>query len=138
MRRTLLALAITAELVLGGRAYAHHSVAATYMVDKKMTIKGNVIEFMYANPHSYVKVEAPDDKGRMQTWAVEWGGVLQLSRDGVSRDSLKPGDHVIVSGSPGRNLGEHRIRVHKISRPSDGWKWVGAGTSNGQDTDSSY
>jgi Family of unknown function (DUF6152) len=138
VRRELLALAITAGLIPGGRAYAHHSVAATYMVDKKITIEGKVMEFMYANPHSFVKVEAPDDKGRMQTWAVEWGGVLQLNRDGVSRDSLKPGDHVIVNGSPGRNPGEHRIRVHKIIRPSDGWRWAGAAASDSQDTDSGY
>jgi hypothetical protein len=61
----------------------------------------------------------------MQTWAVEWGGGAQLSRDGVSRDTLKPGDHVIVSGNPGRNSEDHRIRMHSITRPSDGWKWVG-------------
>jgi hypothetical protein len=138
MRRELLALALTAGLILGGRANAHHSVAATYITDKKMTIEGNVIEFMYANPHSFVKVEALDDKGHVQNWAVEWGGVLRLSRDGVLRDSLKPGDHVIVSGNPGRNLAEHRIRVHKISRPSDDWRWVDAGAPNSQDTDSAY
>jgi len=37
----------------------------------------------------------------MQTWTVEWGGGAQLSRDGVSRDTLKAGDHVIVSAIPG-------------------------------------
>jgi hypothetical protein len=43
----------------------------------------------------------------------------------VTRDSLKPGDHVILTGSPGRDPPEHRIRLHKIVRPSDGWRWEG-------------
>jgi hypothetical protein len=125
MRRKLLILALAAGSILAAGAYAHHSFAATYVVDKEQKIEGKLIEFMYRNPHSFVKVEAPDDKGQMQTWAVEWGGGAQLSRDGVSRDTLKPGDHVIVSGNPGRNSEDHRIRMHSITRPSDGWKWVG-------------
>jgi thiamine monophosphate kinase len=48
-----------------------------------------------------------------------------LSRDGVSRDTLKAGDRVIVSGNPGRDASEHRLRLHSIVRPADGWKWVG-------------
>jgi len=126
MRRKLLAMAISVSLPLVGRAYAHHSVAATYMVEKQITIEGNVVEFLYGNPHSFVKVEASDYRGHKQDWAVEWLGVLQLSRVGVSRDSLRPGDHVIVSGNPCRNPGEHRIRMRRINRPSDGWKWASA------------
>jgi thiamine monophosphate kinase len=63
-------------------------------------------------------VEAPDDKGETQTWAVEWGAGGQLSRDGVTRESLKPGDHVIVKGNPGRNPDDHRVRMQSITRPA--------------------
>ena len=125
MGRKLLVLAFAAGSILAVGAYAHHSFAATYLVDKEIKIEGKLVEFMYRNPHSFVKVEAPDDKGQMQTWAVEWGGGAQLSRDGVSRDTLKTGDLVIISGNPGRDSAEHRIRMHSITRPSDGWKWVG-------------
>lgn len=124
MRNKLLLL-VFAGLTSAAGAYAHHSFAATYIVDKEIKVEGKLIEFLYRNPHSFVKVEAPDDKGQTQTWAVEWGGGAQLSRDGVSRDSLKPGDHVIVTGNPGRDPADHRIRMHSITRPSDGWKWVG-------------
>ena len=118
-------LILTAAFVWGSGAWAHHSFAATYVVDKEIKIEGKLIEFLYRNPHSFVKVEAPDDKGQMQTWAVEWGGGAQLSRDGVSRDTLKAGDHVVITGNPGRDPDEHRIRMHSITRPSDGWKWIG-------------
>jgi hypothetical protein len=125
VRCKLLIMGILAASVFGGRASAHHSFAATYQVDKETTIEGKLVEFLYRNPHSFVKVEAPDDKGQLQTWAVEWGGVAQLGRGGVSRETLKPGDHIIVTGNPGRDPADHRIRLHSITRPSDGWKWVG-------------
>jgi len=125
MKKKLLILAFAAGAVLAGRASAHHSFAATYIVDKEIKVEGKLTEFMYRNPHSFVKLEAPDDAGEMQTWTVEWGGGAQLSRDGVSRDTLKAGDHVIVSGNPGRDATEHRLRLHSIVGPSDGWKWVG-------------
>jgi hypothetical protein len=125
MKKKLLILAFAAGVVFAGRASAHHSFAATYIVDKEIKVEGKLTEFMYRNPHSFVKLEAPDDAGEMQTWTVEWGGGAQLSRDGVSRDTLKAGDHVIVTGNPGRDATEHRLRLHSIVRPSDGWKWVG-------------
>jgi multidrug efflux pump subunit AcrA (membrane-fusion protein) len=125
MRWKFLILAVCASAIWVGGASAHHSFAATYIVDKEIKVDGKLVEFMYRNPHSFVKVEAPDDAGQMQTWTVEWGGGAQLSRDGVSRDTLKAGDRVIVSGNPGRDASEHRLRLHSIVRPADGWKWVG-------------
>ena len=106
--------------------YAHHSFAATYLEGQTVKIEGNVVQFLFRNPHSFLHVEAPDDKGVMQTWAIEWGGGGQLGRQGVTRESLKPGDHVVIVGQPGRNPDDHRLRMVNITRPSDGWKWGGS------------
>jgi hypothetical protein len=127
MKRTFLVLFIVVAAPMSGtRAYAHHSFAATYFVDQEITVEGTLTQFMYRNPHSFVKVDVPDPKGGpTQTWSVEWGGGAQLTQEHVTRDTLKPGDHVVVSGNPGRDPSEHRIRLHKIVRPSDGWKWEG-------------
>jgi len=127
MKRTLFALVLVAGamVVSSGRAYAHHSFAATYFEDKTQKIEGNLVQFLYRNPHSFVHVEAPDEKGTMQRWAVEWGAGGQLGRQGVTRETLKPGDHVIIVGNPGRNPEDHRLRMVNITRPSDGWKWGG-------------
>lgn len=127
MKRTLLFLVVAAATMLSTQVnvFAHHSFAATYFEDQKITIQGKLVQFLYRNPHSFVHVEAPDDKGVMQTWAVEWGAGGQLSRDGVTRESLKPGDVVIITGNPGRNPDDHRIRMQSITRPSDGWGWKG-------------
>ena len=67
MKRTLLALVIVAAAVVSsGRAYAHHSFAATYFEDKTEKIQGKLVQFLFRNPHSFVQVEAEDEHGVMQ------------------------------------------------------------------------
>jgi hypothetical protein len=53
----------------------------------------------------------------------------ELSGQGVTRDSLKPGDHVVITGNPGRNPVDHRIRMRSLLRPSDGFGWGFEGES---------
>jgi len=120
MKRVLLFLiaAVASLFDTAGIVYAHHSFAATYFEDQTVTIDGKLVQFLYRNPHSFVHVEAPDDKGVVQTWAVEWGAGGQLGRDGVTRESLKPGDHVIITGNPGRTPEDHRVRMRSIRRPA--------------------
>jgi hypothetical protein len=123
--KRMLRLAVAGVLVAAIPAHAHHSFAATYFEDKVQKIEGNLVQFLYRNPHSFVHVEGPDEKGVVQRWAVEWGAGLQLNQQGVMRDTLRVGDHVIVEGNPGRNPQDHRLRMRSILRPSDGWKWSG-------------
>lgn len=126
MKRTLLALIITAGAIISvGRAYAHHSFAATYLEDKTQKVEGKVVQFLFRNPHSFVQVDARDEKGVMQRWSVEWGASGQLGRQGVTRDTLKVGEHVVIIGNPGRAAEDHRMHMVSITRPSDGWKWGG-------------
>ena len=105
------------------RAEAHHSFTATYLADKKVTIEGDVVQFQYRNPHAFLYLTAKDVKGDPQRWAIEWGGSGQLRGQNVSIDTVKPGDHVIVTGDPSRTPGELKLRMRTITRPSDGWKW---------------
>jgi len=106
-------------------ALAHHSFAATYFEDKVQKVEGDLVQFLYRNPHSFVHLEGKDENGVAQRWAIEWGAGLQLNQQGVMRDTLRVGDHVIVEGNPGRNPQDHRLRMRSILRPSDGWKWSG-------------
>jgi hypothetical protein len=124
-RKYVALLAAPLVLLLGPQVQAHHSFAATYFVDQEISIDGTLTQFMFRNPHSFVKVMAKDDKGQQQVWSIEWGGGAQLTQEHVTRDTLKNGDHVIVTGNPGRDPNEHRIRLHKIVRTSDGWTWEG-------------
>ena len=124
-------LAVTA-LAVGGRAYAHHSFAATYREKDSVTIEGELVQLDFRNPHSFVHVDVKDKDGTKVRYAVEWGGVGQLGQQGVTRDTLKVGDHVIISGAPGRNAADHRVRMVTLKRPSDGFNW---GQAAGQTVD---
>jgi Family of unknown function (DUF6152) len=121
-RAALLAVA-AAALITGMSASAHHSFTATYDENSEITIEGTLVQFMFRNPHAWVHVMAPDENGEMQRWGVEWGGAGQLSGQGVTRESLKAGDHVIITGNPGRNPIDHRLRMRSLLRPSDGFGW---------------
>jgi hypothetical protein len=125
MRKAAISAALMAMLLGGIPAAAHHSFAATYFENKTLTIQGKVVRFLYRNPHSFVQVEAKDDKGVMQKWAVEWGGSGQLSRVGVTAESLHPGDMVTVTGNPGRNTEDYRLRVLSIKCAATNFAWKG-------------
>jgi DNA/RNA endonuclease YhcR with UshA esterase domain len=106
-----------------GTANAHHSFAATYYEDKLVTIEGELVDFQYRNPHSFVHVIVTDKEGNMQRWAIEWGAVSQLNRQGVGRFTLKPGDKVVITGAPARS-GDDKLLMRKLVRPSDGFMWA--------------
>jgi hypothetical protein len=82
--RWSLVLPAAALTALAGVAAAHHSFTATYFEDRTTEIEGKLLQFMFRNPHSFVHVEAPDENGQMQRWAVEWGGAGQLAGQGVT------------------------------------------------------
>jgi hypothetical protein len=132
MKRLIVLLIAAASLLSGIKLYAHHSFAATYFEDKQDTIEGDLSQFLFRNPHSFVHVDGKDKDGKPVTWAVEWGGGGQLGRSGVTRDTLKVGDHVIIVGNPGRNPDDHRLRMIKLKRTNDNYTW---GTKPGETFD---
>ena len=123
MKRCLVALFATAATLVGAQAYAHHSFAATYLEDKMVTIEGDLVQFMFRNPHSWVHVNVKEKDGTIVRYAVEWGGAGQLGGQGVDRDTLKIGDHVIISGNPARNAKTHQVRMLALHRTKDGFGW---------------
>ena len=125
MKRYLVVLLAAAACVVARPALAHHSFAATYLETQSVTIEGELIQFVFRNPHSFVHVEVKEKDGSVVTYNVEWGGTGQLGGSGVSRDTLKAGDHVIITGAPGRNAADRRIRMVSLKRPKDGFTWGG-------------
>jgi len=131
MARTVLPLIFIGILVLGTVAYAHHSIGATYDSREEITLHGKLVQFQYRNPHSFVHIEAEDEHGEIQRWSIEWGGAASLRGQGVSRDSLRAGDEVIISGNPARS-GDTRLKMNTLHRLSDGFGW---GTRPGEVVD---
>jgi len=119
--RIVLVVAVVCQTV---SLAAHHAITSVYRVDEQLTIDGVVVSLVYRNPHSYLQVMAPDRMNHMRLWAVECGN-QQLLRRNVSEDALKPGDRVVVTGTPGRDEGQWRLLLKTLSRPRDGWQWNG-------------
>ena len=123
--RRMLFLVIGAALSAGTAVYAHHSYAATYDVSREVKLEGKLVQFVLRNPHSFVHIQAPDEKGVSQRWAVEWAGTAQLDNQGVKRESLKVGDAITIVARPSRVPGEYRALMVSLKRPLDGFTWGG-------------
>jgi hypothetical protein len=111
----------------GAPLAAHHSFPAHYFEQQTVTVEGDLVEFEYRSPHAWVHVMARDQNGRLQKFSAEWAGPARLAQRGITAETLKPGDRVIITGAPGRNAGERRVHLKSIERPADGWAWRGGG-----------
>lgn len=121
--KSLRTIAIAAGLALAPAVFAHHSFQATYDMDSLIEIRGKLVQMNFRNPHSSVMVMAPDKDGNMQRWGIEWGGATLLMRQGLTRDSFRPGDEVVITGQPSREYTDYRMRMESILRPADGFGW---------------
>ena len=102
-RRTLFALLV--GLVFSGlTVLAHHSVAATYDTDKKITLRGPITQLDWKNPHVFYFIDVADASGKVTNWAIEASTPNQLYRAGWRKDDVKIGDTVtLTDASPARN-----------------------------------
>ena len=107
------------------RMSAHHSFASTYDSAQKVEIEGVVKEFVWRNPHSFLRIDVTDKDGSTKTWALEWGSITQLTQSQMTRTTLRPGDVIIVGGEPARDPSSLRMLIQSIKRPRDGWTWQG-------------
>ena len=123
----MLLVLLAGAVFFGVPVYAHHSFAAVYFEDQTVSIEGELVQFELRNPHSWVHVMAKDENGEMQKYSAEWANAARLKQGGMSEDTLKPGDLVVITGSPGRKADERRIHLKRIVRPADGWTWGGGG-----------
>jgi hypothetical protein len=120
---TLFTLVLT--VAAGGSVVtAHHSFAAHYFEEQTVSLEGDLVEFEYTNPHAWVHLVARDESGAPRKYSAEWGNITRLSQRGVTKETLRPGDRLIVTGSPGRNPADRKIHLKQIVRPSDGWQWA--------------
>jgi len=101
MRATLrgVALAIAGVLMMPASTLTHHG-AASFDNTKEVTVKGTVTEWLWANPHCFLKVEAKDDTGTVRIWNLEFGNPTDITSRGFSRRTFKVGDEITVSVTP--------------------------------------
>jgi hypothetical protein len=118
-----LSFALGLAVALGATPYGHHAFSAYYFEDRTVSIEGEVVAFEYVNPHTWLHVLARDNDGQMRKVGAEWSNPRRLGQQGVAKDTLKPGDRVIVTGSPSRDPSSYKMHLKRVERPSDGWRW---------------
>lgn len=127
MNRRLWVVMASAVCAVGGIApvAAHHSFAMFDLSQQKL-VEGEVTEWNYNNPHSWLHVQALDDKGEMKTWSFEGAAIVHAARQGVNGKTYHKGEKVRIVMSPirdGRNAGALCFVVKEdgsFTRPNDG------------------
>jgi len=124
MKRYLVVLSVVlaATVGVGTALSAHHSFAATYHEGQSITIEGELVQFLFRNPHSFVHINVTEKDGTVRRHAAEWGGASQLGGQGVNAQTLKVGDRVVITGSPAR--GYPKVpQVRLVTIKSTGLDW---------------
>jgi hypothetical protein len=104
MTRTLIA-AVAAATLTAGSAQAHHSYGA-YLQDENVSIEGTVEAIRFGNPHVVLTIRTDAS----QIYIAEWQNLIQLGHANVGPDTLKVGDHLIVTGAPPIDASSRRSR----------------------------
>ena len=103
---------------------AHHGNSA-YEMEKSVTIKGTVTQWIWANPHCILQLDVTDDHGQEVPWSVETENPSSMIHYGYAKQSMKPGDLVTVTVLPAKN-GKPIGRIVEVLLPN-GQKLSGRG-----------
>jgi hypothetical protein len=92
--------AIAVVLVLVGVPVVAHHGAASFDTTRELTLKGTVTDWIWANPHCFLKFDAKDETNTVRNWAVEVSNPTDMTKRGWARTSFKAGDEVTVTLQP--------------------------------------
>jgi hypothetical protein len=116
MNKRLLLLTMLSALT----AVAHHSYGE-YDRDSPVALEGTIKSVLWGNPHVVITLQT-ENQGE---YSIEWMAIFQLSRQGITANPFRPGEHIIVTGPVNRNPEKHILTlVSEIRRPADGWHWA--------------
>lgn len=98
--KTICAGLLTIGLALvAGPVFAHHSFTMFDMT-KRVTLVGTVTSFEWTNPHAYIEIDVPDDKGAVKHWSIELGSPSILMQSGWKFNVIKPGEKLTLIINP--------------------------------------
>jgi hypothetical protein len=130
MRRHLLVgLAAVSLTLAAAPLYAHHAFSSEFDADKPLELSGTVSKMEWVNPHAWIHIEVKKPDGKVEEWMIEGGTPNTLMRRGVSRDTLKIGTEVKISGYQAKD-GSNRANGRDITYP-DGRKLFLGSTGTG-------
>ena len=97
-----LIVGVLSILVVPAPVAAHHGTAS-FDTSKDLSLKGTVTDWIWANPHCFLKFDAMDETGTVRNWAVEVSNPTDMTKRGWARSSFKVGDTVTVVLQPVKN-----------------------------------
>lgn len=99
MRKTGFLVAV-AGILLSAAAplLAHHAFSAEFDQSKPIKLSGEITKLEWTNPHAWLFIDVKGPDGKVVTWRLEMGAPIALLRAGWSRDDIKPGTAVTISG----------------------------------------
>jgi Family of unknown function (DUF6152) len=116
MKKLLVTLAALALLlVVAGPVLAHHGTAA-FDTSKSITVKATMTQFDFTNPHCTLFFDVKNEKGETEKWQGELTAPNKLARAGWTKETLKPGDAVTVSGYASKT-GAHSLWIRTLLGP---------------------
>ena len=96
-------VALGGFLMVGAEVQAHHAVASVYDLNTEVVLQGRLQKLNFRNPHSNLILEVPNDDGTTTEWTLTTAATQVLTRAGVDRDTIKPGEHLKITILPARN-----------------------------------
>lgn len=122
--RILVCLAwLSAGLVLTSPAVDAHHSRANFDLEREIEIVGTVVRWQYKNPHSYLHLDVRTADGAVERWVVELGSIPNLRQMGMDRNTLQPGDEVVVHANPERNE-QKKYAFFKSMTAADGTQYA--------------
>lgn len=123
MKTRLLVPFVVMLVTLAHPVWAHHSFSAVFSADSPIEVSGTVTEIDWRNPHAWIYIDIEGADGNVVNWAFEIGSPNGLKRRGWSRNTVKVGDVISVSGYRARD-GSNRANLASITL-ADGREMTG-------------
>ena len=103
-RLVLCGLLIAPFLIAGVAVQAHHAVAGVYDLTKEVVLEGKLKKLNFTNPHASIELTVPNKDGKGYTdWVLTTASITTLTREGINKTSMKPGEFLKVTILPARN-----------------------------------
>ena len=115
MNKLTIAIALMVAFFTAVPVAAHHG-AATFDTGKKVVMEATVTEWIWANPHCFLKFAVKDQSGNVRNWIAETSNPPDMVNRGWNRRSLNPGDRVTVTVEPVKS-GNPVGRVLEVALP---------------------
>ena len=82
---------------------AHHAVAGVYDLNKEVVLQGRLKKLNFTNPHASIELTVPNKDGTVTDWMLTTASIQTLTREGINKTSMKPGEILKVTILPARN-----------------------------------